>query len=221
MALTDTIALTTLATLLDELGLSGSSYDTRLERYVLQVSEAAAKYCDRPFRKTTYTEKLRGTQTARLVLPVRPIVSITSIVIDGTTLDSGEYSIEDAEAGIIYRAGGWLRFDNVVPWSVARDPIAGTAKRDIVVTYIGGYVLPNDATGTRNLPYDVEQACIMGVVSAFRQRGQDRNVSSKATGDASISYRNPNTIVGVESIGTLPTEALALLNAYKQEPMVS
>lgn len=221
MALTNTIALTTVATMLDELGLSGTSYDTRLERYILQLSEAAAKYCDRPFRKESRALTMRGTNTTRLVLPVRPITSITSIVVAGTTLDADDYEIEDAEAGIIFNEGGWPRADYGVPWSIARDPMGGTAKAEVVVTYTAGYVLPNDSSGTRNLPYDIEQAIIMGVVSAFRQRGQDRNVASKATGDASISYRLPNTIVGVESLGTLPTEALRLLDAYKQEPMVS
>jgi hypothetical protein len=154
------------------------------------------------------------------VLPARPLVSIASIVVDGTTLAAADYSIEDAEAGVVFREGGWLRPDSIVPWSVARDRMAGTAKADIVVTYTGGYVLPGDS-GTRTLPYDLEQACLMGVVAAYRQRGQDKNVASRGTGDASVGYRLPNAIIGVDSIGSLPSEALRILDAYKQEPMVS
>lgn len=221
MSLTDTIAFTMVATALDELGLSGSSYDTRLERYILQNSAAIERYCDRSFRKGSRVETLRGTNTPRLVLDATPLVSITSIAVDGTTIAAADYEIEDADAGIVFNEAGWLRYDYAVPNSIARDRIAGTAKADTVVTYVGGYVLPNDSTGTRNLPYEIEQACLMGVVAAFRQRGQDRNVGSKATGDASISYRLPNTIVGVEAVGTLPTEALSLLAPFRKFPMVS
>ena len=135
MALTNTIALTSLATANDELGLTSDAgaVDARVERYILQVSEACAKYCERNFRKESRAIRLRGSQTRRLVLPARPLVSIASIVVDGTTLAAADYSIEDAEAGLVFREGGWLRPDSIVPWSVARDRMAGTAKADIVV----------------------------------------------------------------------------------------
>lgn len=221
MSLTDAVAFTTVATMRDELGLADSSQDARLERYILQASAAIEGYCDREFRKTATTERLQASGTTRLVLARRPLVSIASIVMDDETLDTDGYEIQDADAGIVYREDGWPRIDAVVAGSIGLDPIAGTAKADIVATYTGGYVLPNDATGTRNLPYDIEQACILTVTSLYRGRGRDRSVASKATGDASISYRNPNAIIGVGAAGVIPDEAAVLLSKYRRIPMVS
>lgn len=221
MSLTDAVAFTTVATMRDELGLADSSQDVRLERYILQASAAIEGYCDRKLRKTATTERLQATGTRRLVLARRPLVSIASIVMDDETLDTDGYEIQDADAGIVYREDGWPRVDAVVVGSIARDPIAGTAKVDIVATYTGGYVLPNDATGTRDLPYDIESACILTVVSLYRGRGRDRSVASKATGDASITFRNPNSVIGVGAAGIIPDEAAVLLAKYRRIPMVS
>jgi len=221
VSLENLVALTTLANAKDELGITDSSQDARVERYVLEASSACEGYCDRSFRKTTQVETLQASGTRRLVLSRTPLASITSIVVDGETLDASAYSIEDAAAGLVYRESGWPRYDSVVPYSVSRDAIAGTAKRDVVVTYVGGYVLPNDSVGTRDLPYDVEAACLMTVVSMFRARGRDRAVASKGTGDASVSFRLPNAIIGVGAGGVIPDEAAVILNRYRRVVMVS
>jgi hypothetical protein len=221
VALTNLVALTTLANAKDELGITDSTQDDRLERYILQASSAIEGYCDRAFRKTSQVETLQASGTRRIVLARTPLASLTSIVVDETTVDADEYEIEDASAGIVYRERGWPRRDAVVPWSISHDAIAGTAKRDVVVTYTGGYVLPNDSTGTRDLPFDVEAACLLTVVSIYRGRGRDRAVSSKGTGDASVSYRLPNTIIGVGMGGVIPDEATVMLAKYRRVPMVS
>lgn len=221
MSLENLVALTTLANAKDELGLTDSSQDDRVERYILQASSACQGFTDRDFRKESTVERLQGSGTRRLVLSRTPVVSITSVVIDGETIDASEYEIEDAAAGVLYRESGWPRIDAVVVGSIARDAIAGTAKRDVVVTYTGGYVLPNDSPGTRDLPQDVEAACILTVVSMYRGRGRDRAVASKGTGDASVSYRLPNSIIGVGGGGVIPDEAAVMLAKYRRIPMVS
>lgn len=221
MSLTNLVALTTLATAKDELGISDTSQDDRIERCILQASAACQGFTDRDFRKESTVERLQASGTRRLVLGRTPLASITSVVVDDETLDATEYEIEDAAAGLLYRENGWPRIDAVVVGSIARDPIAGTAKRDVVVTYTGGYVLPNDSSGTRDLPYDVEQACVLTVVSIYRGRGRDRAVASKGTGDASVSYRLPNQIIGVGAGGVIPDEAAVLLAKYRRVPMVS
>jgi len=221
VSLSNLVALTTLANAKDELGITDSTQDDRIERYILQASAACEGYCDRSFRKTSQVETLQASGTRRLVLSRTPLASVASIVVDGTTVDADEYSIEDAAAGIVYRERGWERRDAVVPWSISQDAIAGTAKRDVVATYTGGYVLPNDTSGTRDLPYDLEAACLLTVVSIFRGRGRDRAVSSKGTGDASIAYRLPNTIIGVGAGGVIPDEATVMLSKYRRIPMVS
>jgi hypothetical protein len=212
VALADTNALTTLALVKGELGIADATttYDTVLERMILAASDAIARFCRRDFRKATVTEKLAGSGTLRLVLARTPLVSITSITDDGTTIDDDEYEIEDAAAGIVVRDTPWTAQDLAVGISIGQDPVPGTGKRALTVVYISGYVLPGDSTGTRNLPYDVEEACILTAVALYRRRGQDRSVVSEQLGDAAQSYAT-----GAEA-HLIPAAARAMLARYRR-----
>jgi hypothetical protein len=210
-------ALTTTATLADELGITPAAGDVaRLERYINQASEAIERFLGRKLQKTTRTEKLAPSGTLRLVLANTPLSSITSIVEDGTTVDSDDYAIEDAEAGIVVADEVWGSNDLV--HGIAQDAVRGTGKRDIVVTYIGGYVLPNDG-GTRDLPHDIEAACLITAASLYRARGADRRIASEAVGDASVTYGGVNTAIGRGAGGIIPDEAAVLLQAYRRVVM--
>ena len=206
-------ALTTLATMRDELGITDDSQNDRLTRMINVASAAAESYTNRTFQRGTRTQKIRPPNGPRIFLDATPLASITSITDDGATVDSSEYEIEDASAGIVFRSSGWGGRDLTVPRSIVGDVMTGTGKSWLSITYIGGYVLPNDA-GDRDLPYDIEQACILTVTSLFRGRGRDRAVASKATGDASFSFRLPNEIIGVGAGGVIPDEAVVLLRPY-------
>jgi hypothetical protein len=124
-----------------------------------------------------------------LVLSRTPLVQIASITIDGTTIDADEYEISDAEAGLVYRAACW-------PWSglrlggIAQDRLSGTERRNIVVTYAGGYVTPGQATAQlpRTLPFDLEQHCVDTVVYLYRTRGQDLSVVGERLLSAAYQY---------------------------------
>jgi len=142
------------------------------------------------------------------------------VAVDSTTLDADSYEIEDADAGILQRDSGWNARNRDVPGAAGGDIVPRTDKRRITVVYVGGYVLPNDSTGTRNLPYDIEQACILTVTSLFRRRGSDRLVSSESLGDYSVSYRNPNSAIGLGAGGIIPDEAMPLLEPYRRTVML-
>jgi hypothetical protein len=216
VSLADSIALTTLETVLAELGATPAPPAPVLEREILVASQAIGNFLQRTLRKGTATEKLHPKGLRRLVLPQTPLVSITSIALvdstgSSTPIDATLYSIEDAAAGIVIAQSPFVPNDPPAPWSIDRTALVGLGDRSIVVTYVGGYVLPND-TGTRDLPYDIEEACILTVVSLERARGADRRVVAESLGDYSVRLQQNEN-------GLIPDEAAALLAPYRRVVM--
>jgi len=154
-------ALTTLAEAKTYLKLNVTDYDSTIERLINAASEAIEKYCNRHFEKAIYTEWYKGHGRQLLLLNQFPIVSVTSVTIDGSAYTEGEdndFTI-DSEAGMLFRAVGWP--GNRYYGGLTQDPMA--RRRNIKVVYEAGYVLPKDVSPEtpRTLPYDLEQACLL------------------------------------------------------------
>jgi hypothetical protein len=124
-----------------------------------------------------------------------PVTAVASVVLldeSGSVLDSyasTDYAI-DLEHGELWRSGGWV--DGGMP--IYR------------VTYTAGYITPSQA-GTRDLPWDLEEACLRGVAMLWHASGQPL-VSSSSRGDQSISLR--------ETTGLLPPECVDVAMAYRR-----
>lgn len=201
-----TNALTTFEAVEGELGLRLGANRALLARMVGAVSDACENYCGRPFAKATVTsERVKGYGTQRLRLRRTPLLSITSVVLEGATIDSSGYYIEDADAGLLFRSAGWNW--TAFELEAASAPLlAGTEEASFLVSYQGGYVLPWDTTGTRSLPYDVETACILGVVQLYRDRGKYASLETETEAQEAASWR------GV----ALPKPARSMLNRYRR-----
>lgn len=212
-------ALTTYATVRDELGLTGTQEETALERMINAASEAIENICGRHFEYgSAVVERVRGEGNYRIMLSRTPVLSITSITEItqagdiSYTYDTATYDLEDAGSGFVYREIGW-------PWTAQRAMDIGqlsvteTERARVIATYAGGWVTPqqavNDNTLTRSLPSDLEEACIMSVVSMWRKRGIDRDISSaNADSGPTVSYRTAGEII--------PAEALKLISRYRR-----
>lgn len=187
----DASALTTLQTALDELDLvsDGGAQDARLERYIAAASDFLARECRRTFYRGDVVESLPAFGSAYLLVSRTPIVSVSAITYSGSTIAASEYSVRDADAGMIYRAAGW-------PWSASSLPsitwpaVPGTEAAVVQVTYTGGYVTPAQVAtlGARTLPYDLEDACLAIVATRFARRGRDLSVKSEALLSHSVAY---------------------------------
>lgn len=208
-------ALTLYATAKSDLGLANDTDQAAVERCINAGSSAIESYCGRKFGKGTVTEKLRGSANPLLLVSRPPIVSITSIKIDDSSIASTEYSIDDATTGLIYREHGWSP-THLLETSIERTPVPGSEKPRYEVVYVGGWVLPKDAVaGVYDLPADVEEACIKTAVSIFRRRGSDGTIASESLGDASVSYFGANPSSG--RMGhVIPDDALKLLEPYRR-----
>lgn len=172
-------ALTLLETAKTELGLSGTASDAVVERLINGASEAIERYCRRSFARATVTsERVKGYAGPRLLLERTPIVSVTSIIINGSTIDAAGYYIEKAEAGVLYRPAGWEWTAQTQVGSIIQEPSPGTEEGLYLVTYVGGYQTPAQG-GTRTLPYDLEQACLECVTNFYRGRGKHQALETE------------------------------------------
>lgn len=223
MALT-AIALTTVPELESELGVTPGTEVRALERAIMAASAEVARVAGRALHRVAgAVDRVKGYGGARLVLPRAPVVSIASIAEladDGTvseTYDATSYELESAEAGIVYRAIGW-------PWTLTAASgvdgggVAGSERASLRVTYTAGWITPwqadpaypGGALGTRDLPWDLEDAVIQAAVTRYRGRGRDAAVKSERLGEEAVTYADVS-----QGGSWLPPAAYRVAQAYR------
>ncbi|HEU5018358.1 MAG TPA: phage head-tail connector protein [Pseudolabrys sp.] len=190
----DSFDLITLADIKAELGITGTTEDANLARWITAASDSVARYCRRVFAAQTYRETFRVAAKPDLVLTRYPVGDVVSVVENETTLAADETEIE-TDSGVLRR----LINDRLAWWACGK----------IVVTYRAGFA---DVTDTPSLPAPIERATIM-LVSLFRQRAQrDPAVRQVTHGDTAVTY-------GLGQLGAdadaLPAEVTALLASYR------
>lgn len=213
-------ALTTLAEVKTELMISGSSEDSYLERLIESASARIAGYCNRAFYwEADIAEAVAGYGHNNLIVLRAPIVSISSITYSDSAVDADNYSVGDAEGGLIYRKDGWS-WTASYRVSASPEKFPGSENKSYEVIYSGGYVTQNqvdlDGSLTRTLPYDLEDACIEFVTSRYSARGRDRNLTSEKIGAASETYAQSSSS-DVSGTGKgIPDSIKGTLNVYRR-----
>ena len=196
MALSD-YALTTVATIEDELGITPGSEDARLQRYIHAVSRwltAPAQMNRTLAYDAAISEKKAGFGDPRMIIDRPPLVGITSIVYDGTTLDATDYETNDAKAGIIYFPDGTTWTAPAAAGTISSVSLAGMERKLYTVTYGGGWWTPQQLEGgaapfgVDDLPPEIEDACIQMVSMRYGNRGINRSVQSEKTLSESVTY---------------------------------
>lgn len=160
-------ALTTIDAVRAQLGLGpeDTSQDAVLARMINSASDVIRTYCDRDFARAQRTDRLEGPGGPVLLLPLYPVLQVESVTADGTPVPVEEYDV-DAQAGrLIRRRGSW----------------PGGPGLTVEVVYEAGYITPEQArkgVGERDLPYDLEEACIATVMSWYSRRSMPPDVQS-------------------------------------------
>ena len=221
-------ALCDRATVKSDLGISDTSQDTRLDRLIAASAAAFAKYCGRAFIQQTYIETWRLAtggpseywQSSKAVDPVValppsvwPVVSVTSIVEAGTTLDPTLYvnakPLDPAQPG-----RGFIRLD-------ASGAESAWGRGNIVATYVAGFNAPTVTGGNAPLPADLYEAAILDVRARFNAKDNDasRSVIREDVPELySVSY---DVSAGFTDLGGqagaygICAPAVAVLDAYR------
>jgi len=134
-------SIAVLSTVKTELGITGSSKDTKLNRLIRACGVAFAGELGRPLWRQVYSEQLPGDGGVYLPLSRWPIESVSSVVIGGVTVTASEYSIAAPERSTLYRSNGWAKT------TLAKErgyPGSGDRELEYTVAYTGGWVTPGN-----------------------------------------------------------------------------
>lgn len=179
-------ALTTLAAVKAELGITATTDDTHLTTLVTAASATIASVFGlSTLGRQTLLQTERLTDYTSYILLERGInPTITTVTVDGEALESTDWEMD---CGILFR----LSDDSRIYWSPGK----------IEIAYASGYSLPSGA------PADLARACILTVSAWYAARGRDPLLRSQAhEGAGAESYLDPKP--GVEVI---PPQAMSLI----------
>ena len=185
-------ALTTLATVKDEIGITDDGADARLGRWIDEVSERIETYLGRVLATETVQETFRPAGSPGcLRLARRPVAAVANIAVDGVTLAGDQFEI-DATAGLLYPISDGQR----VRWFACT----------VIVTYTAGYA------SVAALPRPIETACIGLLRHRWAARDRDPMLRSLAIpGVATEQY----WVGATGDQGDMPPEIAALLDPFR------
>ena len=170
---------------------------------LLAIEEATAvikNYCNQEIEQVSdETILLDGTGSTKLFLPELPVVSITSVEVDGVLLDPNYYAL--AENGVLWRKYG--------TWTLGA--------RNIEIVYTHGYTI---------IPEDVRGVCYRSAARLFQAQLKAAkvdlvgDVKSISVGDYSISFGSEGGTAGesqgsVSAARTLLMSEKDVLNKYR------
>lgn len=146
-------------------------------------------------RRETLTEVFYAVQSDQIVLSRRHEVAITSIVVDGTTLDTTDY-VTEPESGFVYR--------------LYEDVISGWCFTRATVVYAAGF---------STVPDDLKQAAMDAFRAFYLEAGRDPLVKSERVRVDDIDEVERQfwvgAIPGQSSEGPLPATVTGQLQRYR------
>lgn len=173
-------ALTTLANTKTYLGVSGGSEDSLLTLLINSASAWIERRCDRTFKKTSYTEYLRGTGSEHLFLKGYPIIG-SVVLAENTSGDaSDDFQTLSSDDFWAFTDEGYLEADG---FTFTPRPRAYRA------VYEAGYIVQGGVVTGENiaLPDDLEMACWKLVAGIYNQRKAE-GTQSQSLGDYSVQF---------------------------------
>ena len=190
------VDLTLLATVKEHMNVTGTTFDTILERIITAASLRIANFCDRKFILTTYTEFQHGRASNTVLLKHFPADKPTELNIDpesvfpvDTVVDTADFEVMNDSLLVMLRG---LKFPR------------GT--RNIKIIYTAGYDPPGTASPTREMPTDLEYACIQFVEYLFAQK-DDRSITQTTKGKQGET---------TTFVTTIPDQVREAIEPYKQ-----
>ena len=129
------VDLTTLATIKQEMLVSGSDDDALLERLIDEASEDVENRLGWKISRAQVRESFAGNGDLRVRLTRRPLAALVSITFDGAAIDLANVTIASLEKAELVLESRWTKTDRPL-W---------------VVTYWGGWLMPGDAISDSTL----------------------------------------------------------------------
>lgn len=204
------------------LDITTTTYDTKLQLFIDRISAQMVAYLNFPVKRATYTDEVHPINNRQyLMLDNKPIQEVTACTIDGVTVtegtadDSFQYTTSDAMNGMLYRGIGWC--GRYYTRNMTYDPVGGA--RVILVTYVAGWYLPDDAEYDQgqfnSLPEAISSAAIEEVVRKYRKNiSKSEGLTSFREGGMSWTWEGTKN-VSLDGAG-LSDDTIAVLNLYRR-----
>lgn len=182
-----------------DMAIVGTTEDASLSARITRASEIIADYCDRrfAFAQAVETFAFEPNETSRignpLWLSLYPLAEIVSVMIDGAELEAGFYDVR-TESGTL--------------WRLDADVWSGR----IVVTYSGGYFLPDEAPG------GLAQACLelIRINRASGTLASSTGIREIDHGDTRVVFDQASRSTTVSGSSALPLSVTDLLGLFRR-----
>ena len=194
------VALVTLAAARSYLGKAATDTadDAIIETVIDAVSAKFDRYCGRALAKATDASLyLDGSGEAVILLPRYPVVSIASVVEDGTALTVGD----DEDDAILYANEGMIKKVGAI-WRPGSQNV-------LLTSFVAGYVVQGvtPGTGETALPADLKLAALTQVAADFQA------FKKRDWGEVSRTF--PDGSVTRSETGALLKEVQRVLDGYR------
>ena len=196
-----------------ELGVANSDQDDKLQAWITQASQIAASYCQTVLAQQTVTETWRHSigprgdgctprfyhgfmreSTEMLVFGCAPVVSVTSVTVDGAVIDPSLYEHDD---------------DRIYRLNTSGFPQSWTFNKSIQIVYTSGFTIDN-------APADLQRAVLMIIRDARGSTSRDDPMlkSRETMGVSRLEWWVP----AANTTGSaLPVEITGLLDNYTRK----
>ena len=174
-------AITTLAKVKAQLGISDSSKDAIIETYINGVTSFIEGFCGgRRFKSTVYAKEIDGNGTNIIALPQYPVTALASIQYRSGSWSSPTWNTYIVDGYIPDFDAGLIQF------------FANTPKlpRYFKINYTAGYLIDfaNETNETlHTLPFDLTNTATNLVCALMNKRGSE-GISTASTEGQSITF---------------------------------
>jgi hypothetical protein len=162
--------------------LTDQSQDPWLIRAVKSASSQFEVLTGKQFSRRIAVERVQQpTGFRRLALSRRPVISVTSVTLNGEPVDSELWTVEDEAAGFLIRTDGrsWTGTD------VRNDTLSGGPPTQPVAGYEVDY-----ESGYDEVPYEVQDAVAHQVAFLYRMKDRDSTIESMTVLGDNVKYRD-------------------------------
>lgn len=154
-----------------------TSYGLDVTELIAKAKAYAESYCGREFDEEATTETHDGGELVIVQRP--PIVSVSSITVDGTALDTDEYWVYTNYVRISEYQNGAIRIASYYAPEL----------RNVVIAYTGGY---SDAVGGIPIPAELSEV-ILEIACRWLMRADDhyrtaKGVKQLSVGNVAVTY---------------------------------
>ena len=185
--------LTQVDTIKAEIDVTDAGQDLEIGALIDQQSAAIRSFLSRVLARETVRQTERVSGEATLILERRPVAEVVGVTVDGAALDPADFE----------RDGALLR-------RLCNDrPSLWWGK--VAVDYAAGWRMPGE-TG-RDLPEDIERACIDLCVRAYHARGRDPALRSYENPD--VEKMSWSASDSVKTVDGLPEDIAGRLGGYR------